>query len=143
MAAYRAIETAAADLDAERDAAQSAAAAAALACRELVDQILAADAAAAAEWVAIIQQGWKLQDRLTGLARVSNGALLPHAQQKAILDQIDRRQAAIATNGLMLERHYYDSYLDRMAAEQEKRWLDYGRRLMNDADAAFDVEPTQ
>jgi hypothetical protein len=138
-AAFRAVEAAASDLFGERDAARAAAAEATAVCRQIVDRIIIAEARAiAAEWVAAVQLSWRLQDRLTGLAAIG-GELLPHAFQTEILNQIDRRRVAIAEDGLNLERHNYDASLDRMAAAEEKRWLDYGRRLMNDAAATFDA----
>jgi hypothetical protein len=139
MATCRAIEAAARDLGAEAAAARDKAATAARACRSLVDSILAADARAiAGEWVAAVRLGWELQDRLTGLARMGDGAFLPSDQQAEILAQIDRPKSAIAANALMIENGHFNRYLDNLAAEQEKRWLDYGRRLMNDAASTFD-----
>jgi len=67
------------------------------------------------------------------------GDLLPRDFQEDILNRIDRRKAAIAADPQMLERHNFDAFLDRTAAAEEKRWLDYGRRLMNDAAATFDA----
>jgi hypothetical protein len=82
MAACRAIEAAATDLFAERDAARADAADAAAVCRRIVDQIIIADARAlAAQWIACVRLGWQLQDKLTGLARIGDGALLPHTFQ--------------------------------------------------------------
>jgi hypothetical protein len=138
VARLDALDRAAGQLAAEATEARGEAAAATVACRALVDSIIIADARAIArEWVATIRLGWELQDRLTGLARIGDGSLLPHADQTQILDQINRRTAAIADNGLMLERHHYDAHLDRLAAGQERAWLDYGRRLMDDPAAAF------
>jgi hypothetical protein len=82
----------------------------------------------ALEWIPAVRLSWRLQDQLTGLVRIG-ADLLPNSQPEAIL-----------MHGLNLERHYYDSFLDQLAADQEKRWLDYGRRLMDDPDAAFDAE---
>jgi hypothetical protein len=94
-------------------------------------------------WVAVVKMGWALQDRLNGLARIGDSALLPHDFQAGLLQQIGRRRAAIAENSLMIERHNFDGYLDGLSAAQEKLWLDYGRRLMNDADATFSEELPQ
>jgi hypothetical protein len=51
-----------------------------------------------AEWIACVRRSWMLQDQLTGLARVGNGLLLPHAFQTEILNKIERRRVAMADN---------------------------------------------
>jgi hypothetical protein len=84
-----------------------------------------------------------LQDRLTGLARIGNGVLLSHDQQADLVNKIDRRKAAIATDPRMIERPNYDRYLEGLSAAEERLWLDYSRRLMSDPAAGFGEDPTQ
>jgi hypothetical protein len=59
------------------------------------------------------------------------------------LNQIERRRSAMAENAVLIEKHNFDGYLDRLSAAEERRWLDYGRRLMVAADATFDGEAQQ
>jgi len=134
-----AIRQSAGQLGDEASTARAEAARAAESCRALVDSIIASEARdIARQWIAAIRLGWELQDRLTGLLGLG-GDLLPRDFQEDILNRIDRRKAAIAADPQMLERHNFDAFLDRTAAAEEKRWLDYGRRLMNDAAATFDA----
>jgi hypothetical protein len=131
-------------LASEAAAARDAANAATSACREIVDRILVADAAEVArEWVAAVRLAERLQDQITGFARVSGGALLPSERQADLLNQVDRREVAIAADPRLIENHHWKAHLDGLSAEQERRWNDYARRLMISADATFDVGSTQ
>jgi hypothetical protein len=144
LARLAALHAAACRLADEADAARGAANDSARACRDIVDRILAMDAKALAdEWIAATHLCWQLQDCLTGIARIGDGALLPRDFQSNLLDQIDRRKAVTAMNALMIERHNYDRHLDNLSAAQEKLWLDFGRRLMNDPAATFGEELPQ
>ena len=89
-----------------------------------------------------MQLHWKLLDRLTGLIlldeRRQGGPGLRELQKK-IVEQIDRRKLAIATNPLFVETHAWNSHLDGISADAERVWRDYRTRLTLDADAAIDV----
>ena len=144
LASLRALQQSACELATEANAAQSAAADAARACRDLADRIVAADAKALAlEWIATVRLGWELQDKLVGLARLG-GDFLPVGFQSDLLEQVDRRKAAVMEHGdLMRERHRYDAHLNGLSQDQEDRWLSYRRRLMESSDATFDGDPPQ
>jgi hypothetical protein len=143
MSRLKAMEQAAAGLAVEAAGARDMAAQASAACRGLVDQIVAAEARdLARQWIACVQLGWRLQDCLTGLVALG-GDLLPRDFQENLLAQIDRRKAAVIADPQMLERPNYDDFLDRSAADQKRRWLDYGRRLMESSDSVFGEELPQ
>jgi hypothetical protein len=59
------------------------------------------------------------------------------AFQEDLLSRIDRRKAAIAKDPRLIEQHHWTGYLAELSDVQKRAWLDYGGRLMNDADATF------
>jgi hypothetical protein len=122
-----ALELSARELAAERAKVAEEAAAAA---DRLADDILSAP----------MQLHWKLLDRLTGLIlldeRRQGGPGLRELQKK-IVEQIDRRKLAIATNPLFVETHAWNSHLNGISADAERVWRDYRTRLT--LDAAIDV----
>ena len=86
-------------------------------------------------------------DRMKGLVlrdeRRPDGQSLRELQTD-LLTRIDRRKAAIATNPLMLENQRWREYIDGLAADQARAWMDYTQRLRESADATFDsAERTQ
>jgi hypothetical protein len=140
----KAIEQATASLAAEAADARDMAAYASAVVRALVDQILTIEAHdLAAQLVAATRVAEELRDRLVGLMRVSDTAFLSHIEQNEILDRIDRRKAAVAADPQMIERPNYDSWLDKLAAEQERRWRSYSRALLDNPAAVFGEELPQ
>jgi hypothetical protein len=147
LANLRAVTLAATEAQAVKAAAQNEAGDAAAACRELVEEIMVGEAEqVAAEAIAAIELHWQCIDRLTGMIMIDEtrpGGPRLRAFQEDLLERIDRRKAAAARNPLYIEQHRWREHCDGLAAEQRNLWLDYGRRLMSDADATFDVNPEQ
>jgi hypothetical protein len=137
-----ALQLAHAGLAAERDAAKEEAASAAAEVRKIIDHIMDGEARAIAqEMVAARMLYLELEDRLAGLVKVDDkrhGGPRLHGLQQDLLRKIDRRKTAIAADPRMLEEHYWRGHLDAIEARQEQAWMDYSRRLADDADAAFD-----
>jgi hypothetical protein len=135
-----ALQQSARQLSTEAQVARDEVAAAADAVRILDDQIkLERWRDKGRQWIAAKKLGDELLDELVGLVRLRPD-LIPHTEQEAILAEGNQRKRAIAEDGLNLEQHHYDAFLDRKAAEQEKRWLDFERRLQNDPNASFGEE---
>jgi hypothetical protein len=135
-------------LSTEYDGLAAEAARAAAAVRALVDEIVFGEVhQLAAEAVAAAELHWQLMDKLIGLVMVDEarpeGPRL-RAFQDELMPRLDRRRAAIASDPQLIEQHKYAAFLNAMAGEQKRAWLDYGRRLMTDASATFSpMEPTQ
>ena len=133
-----ALELSVRELAAERAKVAEEAAAAA---DRLADDILDAEGYEIGDDViSSMQLHWKLLDRLTGLIlldeRRQGGPGLRELQKK-IVEQIDRRKLAIATNPLFVETHAWNSHLNGISADAERVWRDYRTRLT--LDAAIDV----
>ncbi len=140
-----AFQASAAELDAEAAAAEEEAAKHRATVAGLIEDILDAEAhALGAEIVAASELTHRLMDRLAGLAlrddRRPDGPRL-HAMQRDLLEQLDRRRAAVKRNPLYLETFNWQQLLADLAAAQEAQWAEYAARLATDADAAFNDAP--
>jgi hypothetical protein len=140
MARLDALRRAASRLDAEAADARNEAADAAGRCREIAIRIAVAfRRRVSSEWVATKRLCEQQQDLLTAFAKIG-GVLFPPDEQADLLEQYDRRKFMISEDPQMLERCNFNDYLDQQVVIQEKRLLDWIRRLMTDADASLDLE---
>jgi hypothetical protein len=69
-----------------------------------------------------------------------NGGPRFRAFQEAFLKRIDRQKSAAVRDPVLTERGRYNDLLADLAADQQRLWQDYRRRLAGDATATFDVD---
>jgi hypothetical protein len=68
-----------------------------------------------------------------------NGGPRFRAFQEEFLKRIDRQKVATVRDATMIERHRYLAYEADLAADQERRWQNYRRRLSIDPAATFEA----
>lgn len=145
QARMKACELSAAELQAESLKAHEALVRAAVRVRDIVEAILDQEAAAtAAEVIDTAMAYEQALDKLAGLVTMDERRPIPRLRglQRAVVNKINRRKREQARDPNLIEEHNFQSYLDRIAEAEVKRWQDYAARLADDPTATITTDQT-